>query len=133
MEEIETGLHPTRLHLLVQLIEHSVAAGNLQVVGTTHSPQLLTKLSDRSRENAHLIYRLEGTTEGRIRRIVDIPEARRLLMKQGLARLHGKKGLGSLFGVQLEEKTPDPFFSSQTGVSDAHAIYSERRQTCLEP
>jgi predicted ATPase len=88
MEEIDTGLHPTRLHLLMELVEHSVAAEKMQLVGTTHSPYLLAMLSERAREDAHLVYRLEGSAEGRIRRIMDIPDARRLLKEQGLARLY---------------------------------------------
>jgi len=87
MDEIETGIHPTRLHLLVELIEHSVAVEKLQLVGTTHSPQLLAMLSNQSRENAHLIYRLEGSAEGRIRRILDIPEAERLVKTRNMSRL----------------------------------------------
>ena len=41
IEELENGIHPTRLHLLLQLIEQKVAEGNIQVVATSHSPQLL--------------------------------------------------------------------------------------------
>jgi predicted ATPase len=88
MEDLDAGLHPTRLHLLMELIEHSVTAEKFQLVGTTHSPQLLAMLSDRGLESAHLVYRLEGNNEGRIRRIMDIPDARRLLKQQGLARLY---------------------------------------------
>jgi predicted ATPase len=87
-EELDTGIHPTRLHLLLQLIEQAVSTQDIQVVATTHSPQLLAMLSAEARESASLVYRSEATPEARILRIMDIPEARRILEAQDLARLH---------------------------------------------
>ncbi len=89
IEELENGIHPTRLHLLSQLIEHAVTHRNIQVVATTHSPQLLGFLSEKARENAALVYRLDGQPDAHIRRIMDIPDAARVLKKQNLGRLHG--------------------------------------------
>ena len=65
MEEIETGLHPTRLHLLVELLEHSAAAEHLQVVGTTHSPQMLrhAKLQRAGKRASRLPRKPTGTVE----------------------------------------------------------------------
>ena len=40
LEEIDNGIHPTRLYLLLQLIEQQTRKGKVQVVTTTHSPQL---------------------------------------------------------------------------------------------
>jgi predicted ATPase len=88
LEEIDNGIHPTRLYLLLQLIEQQAKEGKVQIVTTTHSPQLLSMLSAEAREHASLVYRFEGEQEGHIRRIVDIPEAKRVLDEQNLARLH---------------------------------------------
>jgi predicted ATPase len=88
-EELENGIHPTRLHLLLQLIEQEVSQGRTQVIATTHSPQLLSFLSREAQEHAALIYRLEGEPDARIKRILDIPEARRIIDEQDLSRLHG--------------------------------------------
>jgi predicted ATPase len=88
LDEIDTGIHPARLHLLVQLIEHHTAKGDLQVIATTHSPQLLALLSERSRNDAVLVYRLHGATDAGIKRIVDIPHAREVLQNESLSRLH---------------------------------------------
>jgi hypothetical protein len=41
MEEIENGLHPTRVHLLVELLEQFAEARHLQIIATTHSSQVL--------------------------------------------------------------------------------------------
>lgn len=87
-EELENGIHPTRLHLLLQLIEQRAAGGKIQMVATSHSPQLLGFLSSKARENAALVYRLRDEADARIMRIVDIPDARAVLEKQDLARLH---------------------------------------------
>jgi predicted ATP-dependent endonuclease of OLD family len=88
-EELENGIHPTRLHLLLQLIEQEVRGGAVQMLATTHSPHLLGLLSPQALEHAALVYRLQGAPDARIKRILDIPEARRVLDKESLARLHG--------------------------------------------
>ncbi|NER33129.1 MAG: AAA family ATPase [Oscillatoria sp. SIO1A7] len=87
-EEIETGIHPTRLHLLIQLIEKCINKGDRQVVATTHSPQLLRLLSPESLESASLIYRLEERSESRIIRILDIPTAKTVFEENDLAELY---------------------------------------------
>ncbi|MCG3190934.1 MAG: hypothetical protein DIJKHBIC_00157 [Thermoanaerobaculia bacterium] len=87
-EELENGIHPTRLHLLIGLIEQKVATGSIQMVATSHSPQLLGTLSEASRSDAALIYRLPNQACARIRRIMGIPEAARVVQTRDLARLH---------------------------------------------
>lgn len=87
-EELETGLHPSRLYLLLQLIEQQTAQHSCQVIGTTHSPQLLRFLSATSRESAALVYRSPTGEGSRICRVVDLPNARALIDAQDLSRLH---------------------------------------------
>jgi predicted ATPase len=86
-EELENGIHPTRLYLLLQLIEQKVKGGRIQVVATSHSPQLLGFLSENARAHAALVYRLENHPDARILPIMKIPEADRVLREQNLARL----------------------------------------------
>jgi predicted ATPase len=88
IEELENGIHPTRLSLLVELIEQQVLLGNVQIAAITHSPQLLRLVSPTTLESAALTYRLEGHADAQIKRILDIPEARRIIEKQDIARLH---------------------------------------------
>lgn len=88
IEEIDNGIHPSRLHLLVQLIERHTREGHTQIVATTHSPQLLGFLNEQSRAHASLVYRLAGQAGARIRRILDLPDVARLLKTQDLAGLH---------------------------------------------
>jgi predicted ATPase len=86
-EELDTGLHPTRLHLLVQLIQQACRNHGVQVIGTTHNPALLTFLDEQARKDALLIYRTESAPDSRIRRIADLPDIENILAKQDLGRL----------------------------------------------
>jgi predicted ATPase len=86
-EEIENGIHPTRLHLLMQLIESKTIHGNIQVVASSHSPQLLAILGPSSLRYTSLVFRLENDTEARIKGILDIPNAKEVIGKQDIAKL----------------------------------------------
>lgn len=48
LEEPDIGLHPSRIHLLAQLLEQVTDERGIQVVATTHSPTLLAHLSESS-------------------------------------------------------------------------------------
>lgn len=74
-EELENGLHSTRLHLLLQLIERQTERGLCQVVATTHSPQLLGLLGKDSREGAIVVQRPTGHPDARVARLVDLQGA----------------------------------------------------------
>ena len=104
-EELDNGIHPTRLHLLLQLIEQKVSEGKIQMVATTHSPQLLRLLSAESLESASLTYRLPSHTDAKIQRILDIPDARRLIEKEDLARLHESGWLEDAMAFLEPEET----------------------------
>ncbi len=86
-EEPENGIHPNRLSLLLQLMEQEVSNGSMQIVITTHSPLLLNFLSPESLEYASLMYRIGDRTESRITKIMDIPNARELVVNEGLSSL----------------------------------------------
>ena len=86
-EEIDIGLHPSRLHLLVDLIERQTAKGGSQVIATTHSPDLLSMVSDETFENTSVTCRVEDTNDAIIRPVADLPNARKLRKTQGLGRL----------------------------------------------
>lgn len=107
-EELENGIHPTRLHLLTQFIENQVAEGDIQVVTTTHSPLLLNYLKPETLEYASLLYRLEDQPDAHIKRIVDIPDARRLIEKQSVMRLYESGWFeDAVFFMDDEEPTPN--------------------------
>lgn len=88
LEELERGIHPARLHLILDLIEERTRNGRIQVISTTHSPALLAHLRRDSLEHTSLTYRLEGSPETRVRPVLDVPMAREVLETQDIQQLH---------------------------------------------
>jgi predicted ATPase len=86
-EEVENGFHPARLRLLVDLIRSRTRDGKVQVVATTHSPTLLSLLDEEMLQHASLVYRLEGEPSSRITRLLDVPDAARVLATHDRADL----------------------------------------------
>ena len=86
-EEIDAGIHPARLWLLLRLIERQTAKGGTQVITTSHSPDMLTFAGDTTFENISVVCRLEDSHDAIIRPIADLPNARKLRKTQGLGRL----------------------------------------------
>ena len=87
-EEIDNGLHPSRLHLLLDLIETQTEKSGVQVVTTTHSPELLTMMNDRTFENSSIVYRLPDSADSIIRPLREISRAATLRKSRGgLGRL----------------------------------------------
>lgn len=73
MEEPETGLHPQRIHLLVEYLESVTRERNIQVIATTHSPQLLQVLSKETLRNAVLCARMADQPGTVLRRLGELP------------------------------------------------------------
>ena len=87
-EEIDNGIHPSRLWLLLDFIERQTAGGNVQVVTTTHSPALLTWLSDTAFENTSVVYRDQYWADSVIRPIANLYNLRDLRKTDTLGELH---------------------------------------------
>ena len=87
-EEIDNGIHPARMRLLLDLIEGQTAKGDTRVITTTHSPDLLTLINDASFESAAIVYRNEDSENGIARPVSKLPNIRALRKSQGLGRLH---------------------------------------------
>jgi predicted ATPase len=87
-EELESGIHPTRLYLLLNLIEQRVSRNDIQIVVSTHSPQLLLMLEPDTLEHVSLCYRLENQPDTRIKKLLALPNARHLVETQDVGRLH---------------------------------------------
>lgn len=103
-EEIDNGIHPSRLHLLVDLIEQQTAGGDIQVITTTHSPQLLSMLSDEAFKCASVVCRNEDSTDAVIRLIHELPNAEELRKSQGLDRLHASGWFEDAIGFTEEQE-----------------------------
>ena len=77
-EEIDTGIHPARQSLLLELIEKQTANGDVQVMTTTHAPELLTVVNDTTFESMSIVCRLEDSHDAIIRPVADLPNVRGL-------------------------------------------------------
>ena len=86
-EEIDTGIHPARLYLLLELIEKQAAKRGIQVITTTHAPDFLTFVNDSTFENMSVVGRLEDSQDAIIRPVAELPNAKKLRTSQGLGRL----------------------------------------------
>ena len=86
-EEIDNGIHPNRLWLLLDLIERQTAKGKVQVITTTHNPALLDWIRDETFEHTSVVYRDEYWSDSVIRPIADLYHLRELRKSQGLGRL----------------------------------------------
>ena len=112
IEELENGIHPTRLSLLVDLIEHQAKRRGIQIVATSHSPQLLQFLSEESLEHASLLYRLPDQRDTRIKRILDIPNAPRVIKEQPVSLLHASGWFEDVLDF-AEEAAPESAAETQ--------------------
>lgn len=99
-EEIDNGIHPARLSLLIDLLETQTAKGNVQVVATTHSPGLLDMVNDKTFESASVVCRLEDTADAVIRPLNSLPNVEELRKSQGLGRLHASHWMEDILNLQ---------------------------------
>lgn len=87
VEEIDAGLHPTRIRLLVEYLETVTRERGIQVIATTHSPAVLQWLSDESLRNVVLcavVPEREGTL---LRRLGDLPHFDEVVKRKGIEEL----------------------------------------------
>ena len=87
-EEIDNGIHPSRLRLLTDLIERCTVTNGVQVVATTHSPDLLSMIGDETFRNTSVVCRRPDTDTAVVRPVDGLPDADKLRRSQGLGRLH---------------------------------------------
>ena len=87
-DELDTGIHPARQWLLLELIEKHAAERGTQVIATTHAPDLLTFVNDSTFAHLSVIGRLEDADDAIIRPVATLPNAEKLRTSQGgLGRL----------------------------------------------
>lgn len=88
MEEIGNGLHPRRVHLLIEYLEAITEERNLQVIATTHSPLVLQALSPKARDDVVVLGRVPEKPGTILRRLADLP---------GFAEIVERRGMDYLF------------------------------------
>jgi predicted ATPase len=96
IEEIENGIHPTRLRLLVELLKTQARETGRQIIATTHSPVVLAWLSEEDYETTFFCKRDEETGESIIKPLTELPHFIDTVKKQPLSELFAE---GWLEGV----------------------------------
>ena len=121
-EEIDNGIHPARQRLLLDLIEGQTAEGRIQVVTTTHSPDLLELVGDRTFEHTSVVCRLPDTDDAVVRPLADLPKAGTLRKSQGLGRLHRSNWMEDAILFTSSDTASPTAWGRRRSRSGAHAI-----------
>jgi predicted ATPase len=87
IEEIDNGIHPARLRLLVELLKSQSAESGPQVFATTHSPGVLAWLDEADYETTFFCRRDAETGASIIKPLTEIPHLVELVKKQPLSEL----------------------------------------------
>lgn len=87
IEEIENGIHPSRVRLLVELLRSQSGRSGRQVLATTHSPVVLSWLNDADYKTTFLCLRDDETGESRIAPLAEVPAFQRIVHKQPIGEL----------------------------------------------
>jgi predicted ATPase len=97
IEEIDNGVHPSRLRLLVELMKSQSREEGPQVFATTHSPVVLAWLDESDYDTTFFCKRDEETGASIIKPLSEIPR---------LVDLVKKRSLGELFTQGWMEMAP---------------------------
>ncbi|HWE83783.1 MAG TPA: AAA family ATPase [Terracidiphilus sp.] len=81
IEEIEKGLHPSRLRLLLELMRSQSKRTGTQVFATTHSPTLLNWLTEEDRKTTFVCTRDAASGATKMRALSDVPKLEELIQK----------------------------------------------------
>ena len=87
LEEIEDGLHPARLQLLIELLKSQAGNGIGQVMATSHSPYAIAWLTEKDYKHVFLCTRNEDTGATSITPFSEIPDLVELARTQSIADL----------------------------------------------
>jgi len=87
MEELGRDVHPRRMHLLVEYLESVTEERGIQVIATTHSPDVLAALGPRARADAILLGRVPDAKGTVMRRLGDLAHFEEVVERRGLADL----------------------------------------------
>ncbi len=87
IEELESGIHASRVRVLVELLRSQARAGQVQVMATTHSPIVLAWLNESEYATTFYCDRDSSTAASNIRPLNRVPDFLRVLEKQPIGEL----------------------------------------------
>ena len=97
LEEIENGIHPSRIRLLLELLKSQSGGSRPQVFATTHSPVVLAWLEEKDYETTFLFRKDEETGASIITPLSEIPRLIELVRKQPIGELFTEGWLEDAF------------------------------------
>ena len=95
VEEIDNGVHPSRVEMLLERIAPIAKDRRLQILITTHNPALLDALPRAAVPQVAFCYRDEKFGSSRLIRLEDIPDYPKLVIQGPLGRLLTTRALDS--------------------------------------
>ena len=95
IEEIENGIHASRVRLLVELLRSRAEQGPTQIMATTHSPIVLSWLTKPEYAQTFFCKRDEETGESRICALPEVPHFMDVVSKQPISDLFAEGWLES--------------------------------------
>jgi predicted ATPase len=107
LEEIDNGIHPARLALLMDLLDNQSKSKSIQILASTHSPQVLRLIKPGNLKFATLAYRLKGSAEARLKPLPDIPNLLDVIKNKDIARLHESSWMENT--MEFSEGVPKAF------------------------
>ena len=87
IEEVENGIHASRLQLLLELLRSQAKATRTQVVATTHSATVLDWLQEEEYQTTFFCQRDEATGKSRIRALAKVPHFHAAAQKTPVSEL----------------------------------------------
>ena len=87
IEEIENGIHASRVRLLLELLRSQVEATKTQIMATTHSATVLDWLREEEYRTTFFCKRDEGTGESKICALADVPHFMEVVKKKPASEL----------------------------------------------
>lgn len=87
IEEVDNGLHPSRMHLLLKAIREIGARRNLDILVTTHNPALLDNLPPEMMPFVQVVHRDMHTGASKITPLDDIEQLPKLLASGSLGKI----------------------------------------------
>ena len=87
IEEIENGIHASRVQLLLDLFRTQAEATKTQVFATTHAPAILDWIQEEDYKTTFLCTRNELTGETKIRSLADVPRFMDVIKKTPASEL----------------------------------------------
>jgi predicted ATPase len=87
LEELDAGLHPTRIRLLVEYLETVTREREIQVIATTHSPGILQWMSPEALRSTLVFGRVPEQEGTLVRRLGDLPHFDEVAQHKGIDEL----------------------------------------------